>query len=207
MGNTKSKPYHHGNLRDALIDAALILLEEKGRDAFTLREVARRAEVSHAAPYRHFKDKRSLLESLIETGFVTLTDAIEEELANLDAPSPARAFEVWGVKYVELALRKPGLFALMFGERMTPPDRPDSSLAADRLLDSLVSLIERSRGSSRTDMDAKRIAQIGWCQVHGVAQLILMGQLEIETDDEALELTVQAVEVVVSGAGLERSST
>src|SRR5215469_15808691 len=101
----RSKPYHHGNLREALLSAALRLISEVGPTAFTLREVARRAGVSHNAPYRHFRDRDELMAAVSTEGYEELTrtirDAAEQESGALARLKGA------GLAYVKFALRRP----------------------------------------------------------------------------------------------------
>ena len=106
------RSYHHGNLKQALLDASLNLIREVGPGAFTLREVARRAGVSHNAPYRHFRDKEELLAALAAEGFDRLTDAMTK--AAEPATSALDRFRSSGRGYVEFALRYPQHFAVMF---------------------------------------------------------------------------------------------
>src|SRR3972149_3564682 len=93
--------YHHGNLRRALLDAALELVETQGAEALTLRAAARRAGVSPAAPYRHFADKRTLLAAVAEEGFRALTEAMRQATAAHGAQPPGR-FRALGVSYIRV---------------------------------------------------------------------------------------------------------
>src|SRR6201984_2405102 len=108
----KPKPYHHGHLREALLQAAIRLIAEVGPAGFTLREVARRAGVSHNAPYRHFRDRDELLASVAAQGYRELakamTDAAARQTDALDALREA------GLAYVSFALRRPEHFTVMF---------------------------------------------------------------------------------------------
>src|SRR5262245_19170606 len=112
----KEKPYHHGNLRAALVDAATGLIEERGPDGFTLREVARRARVSQAAPYRHFKDRNDLLAAVVEQGFQGLLEAMTEAAAA--SVSPLERLRRSGAAYLTFALGRTAHFQVMF--RMEP---------------------------------------------------------------------------------------
>src|ERR1019366_6436245 len=101
----KRRPYHHGSLKQALLDACLALIRKSGPGGFTLREVARMAGVSHNAPYRHFRDKEELLAALAAEGFHRLTEAMVK--AGEPAPSALDRFRRSGRGYVEFALRYP----------------------------------------------------------------------------------------------------
>src|SRR5579864_8644856 len=108
----RAKPYHHGNLREALLGAAIRLIAEVGPTAFTLREVARRAGVSHNAPYRHFRDRDDLMAAVAAQGFRELTQAMVEAAGNrTDALDRLKRA---GLGYVTFALRRPEHFTVMF---------------------------------------------------------------------------------------------
>ena len=106
------RPYHHGNLKQALLEASLDIIRKAGPAAFTLREVARRAGVSHNAPYRHFRNKEELLAALAAEGFDRLTAAMTK--AAESASGALERFRSSGRGYVEFALRYPQHFAVMF---------------------------------------------------------------------------------------------
>jgi AcrR family transcriptional regulator len=110
--------YHHGNLREALVQAAVELGREKGPDGIVIREVARRTGVSHNAAYRHFADRDELLSEVAQVAMAELSEAMLKRIARVRAADPvARARErlrVTGQAYVEYALAEPGLFAVAF---------------------------------------------------------------------------------------------
>src|ERR1700679_250820 len=107
-----SQPYHHANLRKTLLDAAVALIGEVGPQAFTLREVARRAGVSHNAPYRHFPSKDDLLLAVAAEGFKRLTALMEKTLSA--GTSPLERLELCGCGYVNFGLRWPNHLLVMF---------------------------------------------------------------------------------------------
>jgi AcrR family transcriptional regulator len=109
---TAPQPYHRANLRKTLLDAAVALIGEVGPRAFTLREVARRAGVSHNAPYRHFAGKDELLVAVAEEGFDRLTAVMQKTLAR--GKSPRERLQLCGCGYVSFALRWPQHFLVMF---------------------------------------------------------------------------------------------
>src|SRR5215467_8023087 len=108
----RHKPYHHGNLREALLEAAIRLIAEVGPTAFTLREVARRAGVSHNAPYRHFQDKDDLMAAVAAQGFQELTAAMLEAAGQRS--DVREQLKQAGLGYVTFALRCPEHFTVMF---------------------------------------------------------------------------------------------
>src|ERR1700746_1786308 len=101
----RAKPYHHGNLREALLGAAIRLIAEIGPSAFTLREVARRAGVSHNAPYRHFHDKDDLLAAVASQGYGELTEAMLQAAHRYF--NPLDRLKHAGLAYIAFALRRP----------------------------------------------------------------------------------------------------
>src|ERR1700716_3091004 len=105
------KPYHHGNLREALLKSAIRLIAEVGPTAFTIREVARRAGVSHNAPYRHFQDKDELIAAIANEGFERLAGAMKQSAAA--GTTGIDRLQLCGASYVEFALRWPGHFLAM----------------------------------------------------------------------------------------------
>ena len=114
------RPYHHGNLAQALVEAALALLDETQDWAFSLREVARRAGVSHNAPYKHFPEKRDLLAAVAARGFEALA---EHTLSSLKGLSDARAqLLACGRAFVARGIANPALYRLMFSAALTSPD-------------------------------------------------------------------------------------
>ncbi|MEU7901570.1 TetR/AcrR family transcriptional regulator [Actinoplanes sp. NPDC049118] len=157
------RSYHHGDLRAALLDAALGLLDDD--EAFSLRAVARRAGVSPNAPYRHYEDKEALLSALAGCGFDRLADRLE---ASADLAGMARV-------YVAFALEHPGLFRLMYG-------RPTANAAWARTAEIL---------ASRVATPALQVG--AWALVHGLAVLLLDGKLECSDPDALVRTTVAAV--------------
>src|SRR5262245_4540036 len=145
--------YHHGDLRAALLEAAGELLEEGGIDALSLREAARRAGVSHNAPYRHFPDRDALLEALASYGFDQMNEAAAK-----------RPEGHMGMGYVEFALAHPQRFRLMFGGRF-PQLRTQAEQSLERMKATFQGL----------GPDALYAAAAGWALVHGLASLMLDG--------------------------------
>src|SRR6476620_11034493 len=117
------KPYHHGELREALVAAGSALLEEKGLRGFTLRECARRAEVSHAAPAHHFASIDDLLAEIATRGFGELTAAMSAE-ARRAGSDPAARLVGQGVGYMAFAAANPMLFRLMFNRETDAFETP-----------------------------------------------------------------------------------
>ena len=167
-----ARPYHHGNLREALLVAAEAVLAEAGTAGFSLRATARRAAVSHAAPAHHFGDVDGLLGALCERGFRRLTETMTAYLR--DERTPVERLLRAGAGYVAFARAHPALFELMFGARMAREGGPSRGNAAFALLlDALGAARGRPIG---TDDDWRAVAGT-WAVVHGLAQLAIAGQL------------------------------
>ena len=178
---TTGRRYHHGNLRAALITAATAILKKDGVGALTLRAVARGAGVSQTAPYRHFKDKSELLAALAGEGFAGLTAAM---LAAADGIEDPRArLRALGRGYVIFAVANPAYLRLMFGpeipEKSAHPELQTKADAAYAVLSSATKFQYES--GSITDPDLAAVAS--WSLVHGLANLLIDGQIKPEALD------------------------
>lgn len=196
--------YHHGNLREALVEAALAAAREEGPDGLALRELARRVGVSHNAAYRHFADRDSLVAEVAERALAALTEAGRVRLATVEHADPMmlarrRLFEL-GRSYVGFALAEPGLFRVAFSSypqiESTPglidPSSDDDPLAQlNTTLDGLVDAGYLAHG-------ARPGAEITcWSAVHGFSVLHLEGPLRAhpaELRDAALEAMLIALD-------------
>lgn len=174
----EERSYHHGDLRGALLRAASEVLAEQGEAAISLREVARRAGVSHNAPYRHFSDREALLAALAELGFDELLGCMRVAAQGLE---PRDGLAALGRCYVGFALQRRGLFRLMFSgalERSRYPALLAAAQALHRQLEQAVAALAE---------DADGIASLSaWSLVHGLAQLLLEGQVGADGDQQVL---------------------
>ena len=173
----KRTTYHHGDLRPALLEASLALIDQAGIGALSLREVARKAGVSHNAPYHHFKDRGSLLAALAEDGFAAL--AKEMAQARAAAPDTRARLEACGQAYVRFALKSPSRFKVMFRPELTAPSEEgavaQSSIPA---LDTLTAaIIEAQAAGLAPAGDPRPLVLTCWSAVHGLASLWLDGPL------------------------------
>ena len=176
-----AQPYHHGDLRRALIDTALEIVTEEQNWTFSLRELARRAGVSHHAPYNHFAEKQDLLGAVAVVGFERLRDGMLRAMAGIDAPEAL--VEVIGRTYVRLGLENPALYRLMFGAALAdagPGDRPTVARAAGaRARAVLEEVIERGArsGAFAVAADSREdqilAAHVFWSAVHGLTMLVI----------------------------------
>lgn len=176
---TRSAPYHHGDLRAALLAAAESVLAERGVEGFTLRECARRAGVSHAAPAHHFGDVGGLLGEMAKIGFERLHEAMASEMAA--APDdPAERVAAAGRGYLSFARRNPQHFLLMFQADRFDRGHPGLAQAGAAAFGDLVDAIAALRGVSQplADPAARIDIVLAWSVVHGFASLALAGRLE-----------------------------
>ncbi|WP_408873110.1 TetR/AcrR family transcriptional regulator [Gluconobacter roseus] len=177
MSETKERPYHHGDLRRALIDTALAMLATDQNWTFTLREVARRTGVSHAAPYKHFRDREDLLRELARLGFVQLGESMTQAMSLIQS-SVREQFIAGAQACIDFALCNAGLYRLIFSADADKSMDPDLHAAAMKTFSILLQLLEQGQkdGSFRPiAIDA--LAAASWAQVHGLAMLAINGQL------------------------------
>src|SRR5271155_6045926 len=128
---TGRRGYHHGNLREALIDAALSLIAQKGPAGFTFADAARSAGVSSAAPYRHFRDRDALIADVARRGF-ELFEAHLEKAWNDGKPEPFKAFENVGRAYLSFARSEPAYYSAMFEGAVAPDSDPALRQASEQ---------------------------------------------------------------------------
>jgi AcrR family transcriptional regulator len=183
--------YHHGDLRAALLDAALELLEEGGATALSLRAVARRAGVSPAAPYRHYADREALVSAVAAVGY---RDLVERLAAAHPAPSTAEQLADVAVAYVRFAIERPALFRIMFSE---PCDRDNAERVAATAAVTLY--LREIVARAFPDSDPEALAPAIWALVHGLAFLHLDGKLDA-ADPAAVDARVSTAVAAVLGA-------
>ncbi len=183
-----STRYHHGNLRDVLLAAARAVLEEKGPDALSLREVAREAGVSHNAPYRHFASRDALLAALAARGFIELATAL----------SRGERRER-GVAYVRFALANPPLFRLMFGGSLRIEAHPELRQAAAAAFEALRGGFGAAGSATKSASGLPPAPSAAWALVHGLSQLILDGHLHEAAGDDPEDFARRVIGVVQFG--------
>ena len=172
-----SRPYHHGNLRRALLDEALATIRAEGVEGLTLREIGARLGVSRTALYRHFADKRALLAAVATEGFRTLRQRLVA--AWEEGGHDRAAFESMGVAYVRFAVANPAHYRVMFGGFVDPKAcQPDLAAEAAGAFQALVdALAALQRDAIMRAEDTVKMARFVWAVVHGVAMLGIDGQL------------------------------
>jgi len=168
--------YHHGDLRAQLIEATRALVEEKGPDQLSVSEASRRAGVSTAAPYKHFKDKNELLRAVAFEGMSRQHDQMIEALASLP-PRSLERISALGRVYVTFAQTEPAVFRLMFG--LSEGHAQDDALVekGESTFGFVKSEVAAFRGSDTVQaIDEKRAFQL-WSFVHGLSFLLIDGKL------------------------------
>jgi AcrR family transcriptional regulator len=164
--------YHHGNLREALIETALRLIAERGPAGFAFVELARAAGVSPAAPYRHFADRNALLAEIARRGFERFAEDLEGAWAG-GRPDPVTAIEACGRAYLSFARREPALYAVMFSSGVTVDD-PELRAASERAF----AVLRHAADAACATMTENRppalmVALHIWSLAHGVASLFV----------------------------------
>jgi AcrR family transcriptional regulator len=194
-----SRPYHHGNLREALLEAALALIAEVGPAGFTLREVARRAGVSHNAPYRHFADKDALLAAVATQGFHELNAAMLEAAAREE--TELGKLKQSGFAYIAFAMRRPEHFSVMFDIPALKASSPECMQAGEEAFVTLVGFVESSwKERHQTIGDPVQHALAAWSLVHGIAKLAIGGQLPYQSAFEVLQFAEAAMSSYISAS-------
>jgi AcrR family transcriptional regulator len=199
-----AKPYHHGDLRRVLIDAALQLAGESGAEAVSVREAARRAGVSPGAPFRHFPSRMALMTAVAEEAQRRFRDEIDAALAEAPAADPLARFRAFGMAYLRWAMRNPAHFEIISSGRYFDHDKA-AGLSRDNA--ELIGTIERTLAEAFAlgqlrSADLKRVQIAGRALVYGFARMNLDGHLprwgvaaaEVERTAEAiLDLFIEGI--------------
>ena len=176
-------PYHHGNLRRALLDGALETIASDGVAAVNLRDLARRCGVSHAAPAHHFGDRTGLLTAIATEGYDGLA------AATAAAWKETGSYLEVGVAYVRYAVAHPGHFAVMFRPDLVDPGDPELLRASAASAAMLYGPLDSVGGVDRDDVARRVAATAAWGLVHGIATLWLQGSLRDGPIDDPEALT------------------
>ena len=190
--------YHHGNLREALLQGALRAIAELGPGAFTLREVARRAGVSHNAPYRHFRDKDALLAAVAAQGFRELTRAMRD--AGKRQSKALDRLKQSGLAYVAFAIRRPEHFTVMFDAPVRSSKDAEYLQASQEAFNTLVNYIRNCQDEGQLPAgNTLERALYAWSLVHGIAKLAVAGRLPFRTKSAMLKFAMFAINESVPG--------
>ncbi|MFH8775731.1 TetR/AcrR family transcriptional regulator [Streptomyces sp. NPDC017958] len=194
--SSTNRPYHHGDLRAALLKSAERTLREKGVGALSLRELARDIGVSHAAPGRHFKDKQALLDALALDGYERLNQAL-----GAAAEQPGLTFEqrmtALARAYLGFAVENPELLELMFARKHDPDSSAQLASAVDQSLGSFARMMADAQERGEIIQgDPERLTMVAAASLHGLAALIASCALEAE---EALAGLDEHVHLLLHG--------
>ncbi len=195
--------YHHGDLRAALLTEAAAMIEEGGAASVTMRAIGQRIGVSRAAAYRHFADKTALLVAVAANGFNCLGARLQATQAGASRSSVERLRSI-GEEYVRFALENPAHYRLMYGkEALTREDVPELREAAEGLFEQFVVVIRaHQRGGTIKRQDPRAQAYVAWSAVHGLASLVIEGQ--IRGTDDIDGLIRQTTRTVLDGMRVSR---
>ena len=198
---TRARPYHHGNLRSALLDAAERSIEELGTEQLSLRELARMVGVSHGAPRSHFPDRQALLDALAERGFGRLA-ANMRDASEASGPEFEERLRAVAAAYVAFASRSPELLDLMYANKPSG-DAPGLQSAAADVMSLVRGLIAEGIASGvLAAREPERYAFLLFSWVRGIAALVTSG---IVDSDAADELIADSVTTFIRGSGGARS--
>ncbi|QMU57516.1 MAG: TetR family transcriptional regulator [Boseongicola sp.] len=195
--------YHHGNLRQALVDAALILIEEKGPTGFTLSEAAKRAGVTPAAVYRHFEGREDLIAEAARQGYEIFADLMEYAYET-GQPSDLASFEATGRAYLAFARRHPGHYMAMFESGISINRTPELALVSGRAL----AVLEKAADKLSEHIDpAKRpppqmVSAHIWAMSHGVVELFARGSPGTKSPFPPEDLLESGIGIYLRGLGL-----
>jgi AcrR family transcriptional regulator len=172
----EKRGYHHGNLKEALIAAALQLISSKGPAGFTFAEAARQAGVSPAAPYRHYRDRDTLMADVAKRGFDIFADRLEVAW-NKGRPDAFAAMQAQGRAYLAFARTEPAYYGAMFEKAINDHDYPECRAAADRAFQVLRAGCESVINESKLERKPPilMVALHIWSMSHGIASLFGRG--------------------------------
>ncbi|WP_062987255.1 TetR/AcrR family transcriptional regulator [Nocardia anaemiae] len=196
-----SKPYHHGALRSALIEAGVALARDGGPDRVILREVARTAGVSHSAAYRHFADREALLAEVAGHARGELAAEMSRRIAR--TRDPRRRLQAVGTAYIDFALNQPGLFRTAFGVHAEPAASLEPQTGSTNPYGILGRVLDQAQSAGLLHPERRPGAEIAaWSAVHGLACLLIDGPLP--ADPAAIEFAVGRVHDLIDRGLLDR---
>jgi len=204
MASVTSKAYHHGDLRQDLIDAAITLINEKGVSDLSLRQLARQVGVSHNAPYRHFETKQALLMAVAEEGFISLRERLEQAKATSSYDSREQLCAI-GIAYVKFALTHPAHYRVMFGNYRN--DSCESASLAEVAEQSFMVLVNIIREGQEMgvfrETNTLNLARTAWSLVHGQAMLTLDHRFKMAAEEDLTLFLHFSVQMLVKGIQAE----
>ncbi len=197
------RAYHHGNLKQALVEATLSLIRAKGPTGFTLAEAARQAGVSPAAPYRHFKGREDLIAEVARQGYILFAEQLESAY-NRGKPTPLAAFEAVGRAYLDFARTNPGHYIAMFESGLSTAGNPDLNMVENRAMAVLTqaaeNLFEHLPKNRRPP--ATMVSHHIWAMSHGVVELFARGEPGGRAPFSPEELLESGIGIYLRGLGV-----
>lgn len=195
--------YHHGNLKQALVEATLSLIEEKGPQGFTMAEAAKAAGVSPAAPYRHFSGKEDMIAEAARQGFEIFADLMEFAYRK-GAPSALAAFEATGRAYLAFARKHPGHYIAMFESGLRISADPALAMASERAMAVLARATEEllAHLPENRRPPVTMVAQHIWAMSHGVVELFARGEPGARAPFSPEDLLESGIGIYLRGLGI-----
>ena len=197
---SEKENYHYGDLRQRIIEEALIWIEQENIVSLSLRKIARQIGVSHNAPYRHFADKESLLVAIAESGFIDLHKALQQAYA--DSPDDwQQKLETIGVAHVEYALNHQAYYRVMFSDRCADRQKyPELERVSEKAFSVLLEVVKAGQEAKIFNSeDSLQLAHVCWSLVHGVSTLAIDNQLLISDSTAVLKLAQIATKTMSKG--------
>ena len=197
---TTKENYHHGDLRQKIIEEALMWIEQENIVSLSLRKIARQIGVSHNAPYRHFPDKESLLAEIAKIGFIELQQTLQQSF--MDSPDDwQKKLETIGVAYVKYAVNHQAYYRVMFGDGYTNYEKyPQLAQASKEAFNVLLKVIKSGQEAKIFNSeDPMQLARVCWSLVHGVSTLAIDSQLMISDSEDVLKLAQIATRTMSQG--------
>jgi AcrR family transcriptional regulator len=195
----RPRTYHHGDLPSAVLTEVRRIIREQGVSVVSIREVARRARVSHAAPAHHFGNKAGLLTAFAIQGYDLLADTVKADIDAAGVTTPPDVLAVMGQAYVRFALENPEHFGVMFPGELVNQRDPEYVRATNRCYAPLMEVV--TRGGQRGELSAAPVivATAAWALVHGLASLWLSGRIQARTGEtDAVALARSVTDLFVS---------
>ena len=194
--------YHHGNLREAVLEISKRMIEEKGIHAFSLREVARAAGVSRTAPYRHFPDKEAVLVAIAEEAYGKVDEAMQQ-VVQRSGDKPVVAVQELMVIYVKFMVENRRYFDFIFGSFIREPEyRQRLSVAREKMTNTIAEMVKRTRQMKGDSATQVKIMGAGtWALMHGMASLICDDQFasDIYSEDKLEYFSRQCAQTFIKG--------
>ncbi len=199
----RKRGYHHGNLKQALIEATLSLIIEKGPQGFTMAEAAKAAGVSPAAPYRHFSGKEAMICEVARQGFEIFADLMDYAYAS-GAPSALASFEATGRAYLAFARKHPGHYIAMFESGVRINGDPDLARASNRAMSVLSRAAEEllAHLPAGKRPPASMVTQHIWAMSHGVVELFARGEPGARAPFSPEDLLESGIGIYLRGLGI-----